>query len=66
MNVAVYRSPEPAKFESVPPVTATAESENVVEGLLSVNVIVAVSAARTAALLAAITTVGGAAATIAS
>ena len=66
VNVAVYCMPAPAKFESVPPVTATADAVKVVDGLLSVNVIVAVSAARTAVLLVAITTVGGTVATIAS
>ena len=46
--------------------TATAVAVKVVDGLLRVNVIVAVSAARTAALLAAIATVGAVAARNAS
>ena len=59
-------TPDPLKFESVPPVTATADAVKFVEGLLSLKVTVAVSAARTADVLAAITTVGGSAADNAS
>ena len=54
------------KFESVPPVTATADAVKFADGLLSVNVTVAESAARTADVLVAITTCGGVAASHAS
>ena len=54
------------KSESTPPVAVTQAKVNVVDGLLSVKLIVAGSFARSNALLDAIATIGGAAATMAS
>ena len=64
VNVAVYVAPVPAKFVSMPPVTATSEPVKSFDTSLNLNVITAVAPAFTIALFAVTVMAGSMASTL--